>query len=55
MTKEQFDNYRFGVNTEVLYKGKWLKLDSVDFETRNLSPKTDHFFLSFDDVEDIKN
>lgn len=56
MTQEQFDNYKFGVNTEIFYKGNWWKLDSVDFEKRTLSPKTTKvYWLEFNEVEDIRN
>jgi len=58
MTKEQFDNYRFGVNTEILYMGCWFKIDSVDFESRVILPKSnsrDVFSLKLDKIEDIKN
>jgi hypothetical protein len=36
MTNEEFDNYKFGVNTRVLYRGAEYKLISVDFEIKTL-------------------
>lgn len=35
MTKEEFDNYKFGVNTKINYfEDVWDKVTEVDFEER---------------------
>ena len=38
MTKEEFDNYKFGINTEINYfEDKWDRIIAVDFEYRTIA------------------
>jgi len=34
ITREQFDNYKFSIKTEVRYRGQWDKITEVNFEER---------------------
>jgi len=57
MTREQFDNYRFGVFTEVKFNGEWHYVKEIDFMDCYISIRfrgkmTD---LDLKEVEDIRN
>lgn len=55
MTLEEFNNYRFGVKTQVLYDDNWYKVDSVDFEEGLILPKEFGVWVLFSDITEIKN
>jgi hypothetical protein len=57
MTKEQFENYKFSVNTEVLCKiygfCHWHKIFWVDFKRNEV--RINEHFIDIKDILDIRN
>jgi len=54
MTKEQFDNYKFGVKTEVQFRGEWTKIKEVDFSSGFLGLENGYYVKYNDEVGDIR-
>lgn len=55
MTLEQFDNYRFGIKTQLLYEDNWYKIDSINFEEGLILPKSFGEWVLFSDIKEIKD
>jgi len=54
MTKEQFDNYKFGVKTEVEFRGDWTKIKEVDFSSGFLGLENGYYVKYNDEVGDVR-
>ena len=53
MTQEQFDNYRFGIKTEIsVIPGEWEKVTEVNFEDRTVAIERGQIY-NFNEVRDI--
>jgi hypothetical protein len=55
MNKEQFDNYKFSINTEVNYfEDIWDKITEVDFENRKVGIERGQI-IDFSEIKNIKD
>lgn len=54
MTKQQFDNYRFSINTEVKYFDEWSGISEVWFRERLVGLKKTGGFIGYSEIEDIR-
>lgn len=53
MTQEQFDNYRFSVNTQVKNEGNWYKVTEVNFGEGYIGVDSG-YYLPIRDYTDIR-
>lgn len=53
MTKKRFDNYRFSINTQVMYYGEWVNVIEVYFDTRKVSINTGEI-LDYTEIKQIR-
>jgi hypothetical protein len=53
MDKQEFETYRFGVNTRVLIDGLWRKVTEVDFEEGKIG-FDNGYYLGYEQFEAIK-
>ena len=54
MTKEKFDNYRFGIKTQATFEGKdWFDIISVDFIDGLI--EFDNGSYNYKDILDLRN
>ena len=51
---QEFNNYKFSINTEVKHKGEWHKLTEVDFALKTVI-LLNSFLVHIDGMEDIRN
>ena len=55
MKKEQFDNYKFSINTEVkVLEGYWDKVTEVDFEDRTIGIERGQIY-QINEIMEIRN
>jgi hypothetical protein len=54
MREEQFNTYRFGINTEVLWNGEWQKLHEVWFEEGKVGLRETGQLIDYHEVQDIR-
>lgn len=53
MTKEDFDNYRFSINTRAKISGKWHKVTEVEFYDYYIGVD-DGFYYEIKEVQKLK-
>jgi hypothetical protein len=51
---EKLRNYRWGINTEVLYMGEWQKVREVWFEEEKIGLKESGHLIDYSEVKDIR-
>ena len=54
MTEEQFNNYKFSINTQVMFRGEWSEITEVWFRERKIGHKKSGILIDYYEVEDIK-
>lgn len=54
MNENQFNTYRFGINTEVLWNGEWQKLYEVWFEEGKIGLRETGQLIDYHEVQDIR-
>lgn len=55
MTKQQFENYQFSINTQVKFRGEWSPVNEVWFYEGKIGVKETGHLVGFEEIEDIKN
>ena len=56
MTQEQFDNYRFGIKTEIsVIPGEWEKVTEVNFEDRTVAIERGQIYNFNEVLEFVEN
>jgi len=55
MTEQQFNTYKFSINTEVRIKGKWKNIIAVDFGRETIETmKSLHHISEVEDIRQVK-
>lgn len=54
MTKEEFENYRFSIKTQVKVGGEWRKIESVLFDDGEVWYESNTGRAGFERIEDIR-
>lgn len=53
--KEELQNYKFGINTEVKFRGEWQKISEVWFIEEKIGLMDTKHLIDYLEVEDIRN
>lgn len=53
--KEDLTNYRYGITTEVKFRGEWYHVHEVWFYERKIGLKESGHLIDYSEVEDIRN
>lgn len=54
MTNEEFNIYRFSVNTRVKFRDEWSPITEVWFDEGKIGVKTTGHLVDYSEIEDIK-
>lgn len=54
MTKQEFENYRFSVTTQVKFRGEWSGITEVWFREGKIGVRETGHLVGYEEIEDIK-